>query len=145
MISDDINAISRMLAVQILYSRQLSKNVDLNDLIERISCDQDSECELEYNNDLLIKLLSYNDNNEVLSRELIKKHLKPTWNIDRLDKILYINILLAIAEMSYVEKNKINKNDILNHYVTIAHMFLDEKEVRFVKSILQNIWNKLTN
>ncbi|MDH5796840.1 MAG: hypothetical protein OEY79_04825 [Anaplasmataceae bacterium] len=143
MISDDINAISRMLAVQILYSRQLSKNVDLNDLIERISCDQDSECELEYNNDLLIKLLSYNDNNEVLSRELIKKHLKPTWNIDRLDKILYINILLAIAEMSYVEKNKINKNDILNHYVTIAHMFLDEKEVRFVKSILQNIWNYL--
>lgn len=73
--------------------------------------------------------------------EIIKKHLRTNWSINRIAKMDLIILRLAIYEMLYNEAvpNKV----VLNEAIELAKTFSDETSRKFVNGTLSKIMNEL--
>ena len=68
---------------------------------------------------------------------MISEHLKPTWSLKRLSKVLYSALKLAIFEMFYLDD--VPAGAAINEAVEIVKQYGDEKEPAFVNGILAAI------
>lgn len=76
--------------------------------------------------------------------ELIKKHLKQDWKIERISKVTLAIIKLAVYEIVYA---KIPFKVVINEAVELAKKYGEESSPAFVNGILasvvkENIWDQ---
>ena len=69
--------------------------------------------------------------------KMISEHLKPTWSLKRLSKVVYSALKLAIFEMFYLDD--VPAGAAINEAVEIVKQYGDEKEPAFVNGILAAI------
>lgn len=67
----------------------------------------------------------------------IQKHLQESWKIDRLAAV--VRSLLRSASYELMFEPLVPTPVVLNEYIEVARDFLDEREVKFVNGILDNI------
>ncbi|UAT42622.1 transcription antitermination factor NusB [Anaplasmataceae bacterium AB001_6] len=144
---------ARIFAIQSLYCFDFNKKHfeqyanDIKSTIKEI-------CNIEENNnsqnkdktdyDFLLFLVenAIKEENEFL--KIIKKHLKDTWSIERLNLITLCILKLAVAEFTFF--NDTDKDVIINEYVGISKVFyLDDKNVNFINGILDKIGDSIKN
>ena len=143
-------SVARIAAIQALYQFENSQdksNID-SILIRIIDFYKDknikNDYELEENSSLKIKP-SYNYLKELvlLSAENIKEidleikeHLSQDWQIQDLPVLLLSLLRVSFAEIKYFPETP--KKVIINEYTDIASDMLDENEIGFVNSLLDN-------
>ena len=67
----------------------------------------------------------------------IQKHLQDNWKIDRLAAVARSLLRSACYELMF--EQLVPTPVVLNEYIEVARDFLDEREVKFVNGILDNI------
>jgi N utilization substance protein B len=143
-------SLARIAAVQTLYQFKNDNNdCDIDTvLLKTIEFYKDHEVkndhELEKDSTLKLKP-SYNhlkelvkfthDNLEEID-SIIETHLTKQWNLNNLPKLLHAILRVAICEIKYFPETP--HKVILNEYTDIASDMLDDGEIGFVNSMLDN-------
>tara|TARA_B110000503_G_scaffold36600_1_gene59853 strand:- start:1744 stop:2220 length:477 start_codon:yes stop_codon:yes gene_type:complete len=143
-------SIARIAAIQVLYQfENENNNVDINTILLRITDfyknnDIKSDYELDKNSKLKLRP-SYNYLNELVKFThehleeidiIIQQHLTKEWRLDSLPKLLSATLRVAICEIKYFPETP--RKVIINEYTDIASDMLDEGEIGFVNSVLDN-------
>jgi N utilization substance protein B len=143
-------SLARIAAIQTLYQFKNDNNdCDIDTvLLKTIEFYKDHEIKSDYelNKDSSLKLKpSYNylkelvkfthDNLEEID-VVIAKYLTKQWTLESLPKLLHAVLRVAICEIKYFPETPYKV--ILNEYTDIASDMLDEGEIGFVNSILDN-------
>jgi len=143
-------SIARIAAIQALYQFENENNdTDIKTILLNIidfykDNDIKNDYELEKNSKLKLRP-SYNYLSELakITHEhleeidaIIKQHLTKEWTLDSLPKLLSATLRVAICEIKYFPETP--SKVILNEYTDIAGDMLDEGEVGFVNSVLDN-------
>ncbi|MDP4708471.1 MAG: transcription antitermination factor NusB [Rickettsiaceae bacterium] len=143
-------SIARIAAIQALYQfENENNNSDIETILLRIidfykDNDIKNDYELEKNSKLKLRP-SYNYLSELVNithehlaeiDAIIQQHLTKEWTLDSLPKLLSATLRVAICEIKYFPETP--SKVILNEYTDIAGDMLDEGEVGFVNSVLDN-------
>ena len=145
-------SLARYLAIQAFYQlkqSQLSFDEVLGQFnewhIENISFDFNNsydhltfDVNKKYFNDILIKY----KNDKIMINSLIDENLIDTWKSDRLPKVLYSIIRVAVTEM--VLNRKLSFAIIASEYIILTETFFSKKESSFVNALLENIYKKFS-
>jgi transcription antitermination factor NusB len=137
---------SRIAALQAIYQYDFfDKAQTLNQILDSL---QNSYLQ-EYNETKIKKILNPEFIKTICSCAIEKKeeflteislHLKDTWKIEELSQNLTIILLLAISEIVSTETEL---PIILNEYISITKLFENEKDAKFVNSIVEKIGKKI--
>jgi N utilization substance protein B len=143
-------SIARIAAIQALYQFENENNdTDIKTILLNIidfykDNDIKNDYELEKNSKLKLRP-SYNYLSELVKithehlkeiDAIIQQHLTKEWTLDSLPKLLSATLRVAICEIKYFPETP--SKVILNEYTDIAGDMLDEGEVGFVNSVLDN-------
>jgi N utilization substance protein B len=143
-------SIARIAAIQALYQFENENNdTDIKTILLNIidfykDNDIKNDYELEKNSKLKLRP-SYNYLSELVKithehlkeiDTIIQQHLTKEWTLDSLPKLLSATLRVAICEIKYFPETP--SKVILNEYTDIAGDMLDEGEVGFVNSVLDN-------
>ena len=136
---------SRKIAVQAVFQFFFSnENIDkVLDEFHEYRVKEKAYCRLKYDINFLNKIVRgvFNDRQEIFS--LIEECLAKKWMIDRVDPTMQAIISLAIFEFkSYPDTPK---NVVINEYVSIARLYLDDSNTGFVNGVLDKLGKKLRN
>ena len=147
-------SISRIAAIQTLYDYDSNPNKDLaSSLLRIIEFYKDKAVKKDYD---LPKTTNYkvrpsykylqelvDNTGEYLSQIdiVIGKHLSAEWSLDKLSILLRSLLRVAICEITYFPETP--KKVVISEYTDIAGDMLDENEIGFVNSILENIAQKI--
>ncbi len=124
---------SRELAFKLLYEKEIQKELeDENLAIFYESNEIEDEDQKEYLNDILFGV----SKNEEELNDLIKKHLKENWTIDRISKVNVSLLKLALYEMIYCN---LPYKVAINEVVELAKKYSDEQASSFINGILASI------
>ena len=123
----------RELAFKLLYEREIQKEISEENLeIFYESNEIEDESQKEYLKDILFGV---SENSEELN-DLIKKHLKQNWTIDRVSKINISLLKLALYEMIYCN---LPYKVAINEVIELAKKYSDEQAGSFINGILASI------
>ncbi len=130
-------SIMREYAFKFLQSLQFFKDIDSDNLDFSINYFYTEEeikdkVALEYINDVIYGI--YNNHKDIT--DIILKHIKPGWPIDRIYKIDISLIKLGIYELLY---SKLPYKIVVNEVVELAKKYGDENSQKFVNGILATI------
>ncbi len=143
-------SIARIAAIQALYQFDNKDNkTDIDIILLRIidfykDHDVKNDYDLEKNSKLKLRP-SYNYLKELITSTyknlneidtIIKQHLTKEWTLTNLPKLLCATMRVAICEIKYFPETP--HKVILNEYTDIASDMLDEGEIGFVNSVLDN-------
>ncbi|MDG1437040.1 MAG: transcription antitermination factor NusB [Rickettsiaceae bacterium] len=143
-------SIARIAAIQALYQFKNDTNdSDIDTILLRIIDfykDQDvkSDHDLQSNTKLKLKP-SYNHLKELVKfahenleeiDALIQQYLTKEWTLASLPSLLHATLRVAICEIKYFPETPYKV--ILNEYTDIASNMLDDSEIGFVNSVLDN-------
>ena len=124
---------SRELAFKLLYEKEIQKETGEEELaIFYESNEIEDEEQKEYLKDILFGV----SKNEEELINLIKKHLKENWTIDRVSKISISLLKLALYEMLYCN---LPYKVAINEVVELAKKYSDEQASSFINGILASI------
>lgn len=139
--------IARIAAVQLIYQYQLEKQApDINLLMQQlIKFYQDERATNKANNSIKVKLsISYF---EALVKcvvlklaqidKIIMKYLTSEWEITKLPILLLALLRVAICELLYF--SHVPQKVIINEFTDIGSDMVNDNEVAFINSILDNI------
>ena len=143
-------SLARIAAIQTLYQFKNDNNeCDIDTvLLKTIEFYKDHEIKSDYelNKDSKLKLKpSYNHLAELVKftyenleeiNAIIESHLAKQWTLESLPQLLHALLQVAICEIKYFPDTPYKV--ILNEYTDIANDMLDEGEIGFVNSILDN-------
>lgn len=73
--------------------------------------------------------------------QMIEKHLKNNWRINRISKMDLVILRIAIFEMKYV--TDVPAPVALNEAIELTKTFSDDRSRKFVNGILSNILNEM--
>lgn len=147
-------SIARIAAIQTLYQLDNSSNVE-SVLTRMIDFYQDKEIKNDYELRIdskikprpsykyLKELVKSTHNNIEKIDVIINQHLTKEWELNTLPKLLLAILRVAICEIKYFPQTP--RKVILNEYTDIASDMLDEGEIGFVNSVLDNysLYSKL--
>jgi N utilization substance protein B len=150
--------IARIAVVQALYqyqSNELTQSVD--ELIHSISgyykdTDMPSDLELvggeldpkiKLNINYFAEILRYALDNLATTDALIESHLAMGWAMDGLHASLLALLRASITELRYFPE--VPYKVVINEFTDIASEMLQENEVAFVNSLLDNLHKELRN
>ena len=124
----------RELAFKLIYSKKKKKAEDIDEQIELYF-----ECENIVENDakeyIIDAIKGINEHKEEIN-ELIRKNLKADWSLERISKIDYSILKLAIYEIKYKE---IPFKVAINEALEIAKKYGEATSKNFVNGILASI------
>ncbi len=113
-----------------MYSNKAQLESVIKDLSQSIECPQNH---IEYIYDTL--LCAQKNKSEI--EKVITENLK-NWKLERVSNIDKSILILAIAEMKYIQK-KTPTAVVINEYIEIAKKFGGEKSHSFVNGILDKV------
>lgn len=156
MTKEQINSksIARIAAIQTLYKFENSKEeLDINSTLLRIidfykdanvksdhDIEEKSKIKLKPSYNYLKELVYFTSNNIIEIDNIIEKYLTKDWTLSNLPILLHSLLRVAIAEMIFFSKTP--KKVIINEYTDIASDMLNENEIGFVNSLLDNYAEK---
>ncbi|ASZ08001.1 transcription antitermination factor NusB [Enterococcus thailandicus] len=73
--------------------------------------------------------------------QMIEKHLKNNWRINRISKMDLVILRIAIFEMKYV--TDVPAPVALNEAIELTKTFSDDRSRKFVNGVLSNILNEM--
>ena len=124
----------RELTFRLIYSMEIQKETNIEEQVDLYieSNNIDDENAKEYIKDVIFGI---NSNVKEIT-ELIEKHLKSDWKIDRISKIDLSLLKLAIYEIKYTETPfKV----VINEAVELAKKYGEDKSKNFVNGVLASI------
>ena len=136
---------SRKIAVQAVFQFFFS-NEDANKVLDEFHeyrVKENAYCRLKYDINFLNKIVRgvFNDKEEIFS--LIEECLSKEWMLDRVDPTMQAILSLAIYEFKNYPDTPTNV--VINEYVSIARLYLDDSNTGFVNGVLDKIGKKLKN
>ncbi len=127
---------TRELAFMLIYQREIQKEVGEENLeIFYESNEIEEEDQKEYLKDILFGV----SKNEEEFLDLIKRHLKENWTIDRISKVNVSVLKLVLYEMLYCD---LPYKVAINEAVELAKKYSDEQAGAFINGILASIVNE---
>jgi N utilization substance protein B len=143
-------SIARIAAIQTLYQFKNDNNdSDIDSVLLRIIDfykDQDiqSDHDLQKNPKLKLRpsyaylkeLVKFTHENLQEIDAIIETYLTKEWTLESLPKLLFATLRVAICEIKYFPETP--HKVILNEYTDIASDMLDETEIGFINSVLDN-------
>ena len=127
---------TRELAFMLIYQREIQKEVEEDNLeIFYESNEIEEEDQKEYLKDILFGV----SKNEEEFLDLIKRHLKENWTIDRISKVNVSVLKLVLYEMLYCD---LPYKVAINEAVELAKKYSDEQAGAFINGILASIVNE---
>lgn len=124
---------TRELAFMLIYQREIQKEVGEENLeIFYESNEIEEEDQKEYLKDILFGV----SKNEEEFLDLIKRHLKENWTIDRISKVNVSVLKLVLYEMLYCD---LPYKVAINEAVELAKKYSDEQAGAFINGILASI------
>lgn len=146
-------SISRIAAIQALYDYDSSTTKDLKgSLLRIIEFYKDKAVKKDYDLPQTTEYKirpSYNYLNELVNTAeehlnqidaVISDHLTSEWNLEKLSVLLRSLLRVAICEITYFPETPTKV--VISEYTDIAGDMLDENEIGFVNSILENVAKK---
>ena len=136
---------ARKIAVQAVFQFFFS-NEDVNKVLDEFHqyrVKEKAYCKIKYDSDFFNQIVRgvFNEKKEIFI--LIKGCLSKEWSLDRVDPTMQAIISLGIYE--FVNFPYTPKNVIINEYVSIAKLYLDDSNTGFVNGILDKLGKKLRN
>ena len=136
---------SRKIAVQAVFQFFFS-NEEANKVLDEFHeyrVKENAYCRLKYDINFLNKIVRgvFNDKEEIFS--LIEECLSKEWMLDRVDPTMQAILSLAIYEFKNYPDTPTNV--VINEYVSIARLYLDDSNTGFVNGVLDKIGKKLKN
>ena len=124
---------TRELAFRLIYSIEIQKNMD-EEQVELFLQENEIEKkeEVEYIKQLFTGIKENKE--EILS--LIENNLKEKWSVDRISKIDFAILEVAIFELIY---SKLPYKVVINEAVELAKKYGDDNSKSFVNGILASI------
>lgn len=124
---------TRELTFRLIYSSEIQKNMD-EEQIELFLAENDIEekTEIKYVNEIFIGI---KENKEEIVK-LIENNLKEKWTIDRLSKIDFAILQVAIFELVF---SKLPYKVVINEAVELAKKYGDDNSKSFVNGILASV------
>lgn len=134
-------SVTRLYAVQMLYctgasNRSLDQLLSSAIISPKVFIDEESVL-TKVDCSFLKKLLITYETNSAQIAQTISKYLPESWQLDRLDPVMYAILGLGTTEILYFPK--IAHTIILNEYIELAKAFFDKPEASFVNGILSAI------
>jgi N utilization substance protein B len=136
-------SLARLMAVQGLYSYEVSGADDIDDVISRIlhveaENDDGEEINISQSPDkkLLAVLIKGAVEKQKEIDKLVTKYLKGDWKIEHMDNLILSVIRPAVYELK--EKDT-PVAVVLDEYINIAHAFYEMQEVGFINALLDSI------
>ena len=128
----------RELTFRLIYSIEIQKETNIEEQVDLYieSNNIDDENAKEYIKDVIFGI---NSNVEEIT-ELIEKHLKSDWKIDRISKIDLSLLKLAIYEIKYKE---IPYKVAINEAIELAKKYGEDNSKNFVNGILASVVKEL--
>ena len=127
----------REIIIKILYETYIYETKDLNYNLEDLIKEQ-----LETQNEFVTKTIFDIKNQQEKLNNIANKYMK-NWNIERLSKVDKAIISLGIYELLFTDTPNIVA---INEAVELAKIYSDEKVVKMINGILDNIMhNEETN
>lgn len=124
----------RELAFKLIYSLEMQKEENLDEQIEiYFECEEINDKEAK---EYIIDAVKGIKANEEEIKELIKNKLKADWSLERISKVDYSILKLAIYEIKYKE---IPYKVAINEAVELAKKYGEDKSKNFVNGILASI------
>ena len=136
---------ARKIAVQAVFQFFFS-NEDANKVLDEFHqyrVKEEAYCRLKHDINFLNEIVRgvFNDKKEIFS--LIEKCLSKEWMLDRVDPTMQAIISLAIYE--FIHYPSTPKNVVINEYVSIARLYLDDSNTGFVNGVLDKLGKELRN
>ena len=122
---------ARLVAVQGVYRRLLLEDSGAD--IQQ-TFDADYLKQRRANKAHFRKILAQAIDEEQRYREMLEPMLSENWQWDRIGYVEKAILFCAVAELDLCQD--IPKKVVLNEYLTIAHSYFDESEVRFINGVL---------
>lgn len=127
----------REIIIKILYETYIYETKDLNYNLDDLIKEQ-----LETQNEFVTKTIYNIKNQQEKLNNIANKYMK-NWNIERLSKVDKAIISLGIYELLFTDTPNIVA---INEAVELAKIYSDEKVVKMINGILDNIMhNEETN
>lgn len=128
----------RELTFRLIYSMEIQKETNIEEQVDLYieSNNIDDENVKEYIKDVIFGI---NSNVEEIT-ELIEKHLKSGWKIDRISKIDLSLLKLAIYEIKYKE---IPYKVAINEAIELAKKYGEDNSKNFVNGVLASVVKEL--
>lgn len=127
----------REIIIKVLYETYIYETKDLNYNLEDLIKEQ-----LETQNEFVTKTIFDIKNQQEKLNNIANKYMK-NWNIERLSKVDKAIISLGIYELLFTDTPNIVA---INEAVELAKIYSDEKVVKMINGILDNIMhNEETN
>ncbi len=128
----------RELTFRLIYSMEIQKETNIEEQVDLYieSNNIDDENAKEYIKDVIFGI---NSNVEEIT-ELIEKHLKSDWKIDRISKIDLSLLKLAIYEIKYKE---IPYKVAINEAIELAKKYGEDNSKNFVNGVLASVVKEL--
>ena len=136
---------SRKIAVQAVFQFFFS-NDEANKVLDEFHeyrVKEKAYCRLKYDINFFNKIVRgvFNDKEEIFS--LIEECLSKEWMLERLDPTMQAIISLAIYEFKKYPDTPTNV--VINEYVSIARLYLDDSNTGFVNGVLDKLGKKIRN
>lgn len=124
---------TRELAFRLIYSIEIQKNMD-EEQVELFLQENEIEKKEEVNYIKQVFIGIKENKEEILS--LIENNLKEKWSVDRISKIDFAILEVAIFELIY---SKLPYKVVINEAVELAKKYGDDNSKSFVNGILASI------
>lgn len=126
----------RELAFQLIYSMKLQK-LEENEIEEQITLFLENNEVVEKDaQDYIKQVAKGNVEKKQEIRELIMRHLKSDWSIERISKVNFSILELAIYEILYCH---LPYKIVINEAVELAKTYGDDNSKAFVNGVLASI------
>ncbi len=138
---------SRVAALQILYQLEFYPDKNFTDIATRLyklyerDYPEKKVSEL-LNKDFIIQLVTYVQERPAEITELLEPELLESWDLHEISMILRLILFLAIAEFKQTDTDLAV---IINEYIEITKAYENERDARFVNSILEILGKKIRN
>lgn len=124
---------TRELAFRLIYSIEIQKNMD-EEQVELFL--QENEIEEKAEIDYIKQIFNGIKENKEEILSLIENNLKEKWSVDRISKIDFAILEVAIFELIY---SKLPYKVVINEAVELAKKYGDDNSKSFVNGILASI------
>tara|TARA_A100001011_G_scaffold370162_1_gene426196 strand:- start:1262 stop:1699 length:438 start_codon:yes stop_codon:yes gene_type:complete len=136
---------SRKFAVQAVFQFFFS-NENIDKILEEFLSFRSQETEnqvIKYDTIFLKKIVNGVFENKEKIKNIIEQNLSKEWLIERVDPTMHAILSLAIYEFFSCKNTPLKV--ILNEYVSIASLYLDDINTGFVNGILDKIGKNIRN
>lgn len=124
----------RELAFKLIYSLEMQKEENLDEQIEiYFECEEINDKEAK---EYIIDAVKGIKANEEEIKELIKNKLKADWSLERISKVDYSILKLAIYEIKY---KQIPYKVAINESLELAKKYGEETSKNFINGILASV------